>query len=65
VGERMIAVVRCPVCGYNDKVMVNRVNVADEPVLSIDDQAISDSTPFECTKCKKELRIQLSIELFE
>lgn len=57
--------VKCPECEHEELVGVETPTVFDTPVLTIDDQATSDTTEYTCPKCGKELNIQLSIELFE
>jgi transcription elongation factor Elf1 len=61
----MKVTIRCPVCGVLNVVDCITSNVSDNPVLTIESEAIYDSTEFECPKCKKEVRVQISVELFE
>lgn len=56
---------RCPICGRINVVDVTINKLWDTPTLSVDEEAVSDSTEFECRDCRKELRVIVSVELFE
>jgi endogenous inhibitor of DNA gyrase (YacG/DUF329 family) len=61
----MQVTVRCPLCGKDTLFNISTARVMSTPVLTIDDQAPFDFTETDCPHCKKELSVQLTVELFE